>query len=176
MVDLSISVEGEFGLTWPLWRRLVREVEDLGFAGLYLADHFLLTEEANLPSLEMVTALTYLAASSERVRFGPMVAPVSMRDPVMLARQAAALDDLSGGRMVLGLGAGWMTEEHDMFGYALGDVPARMDRFAEALHVVSGLLKSDHPISFDGAYYHLHNARLSGPRRGAEHEVRAQPR
>lgn len=106
MVKLSIAAEGLFGLTWPQWKRLVTTVEDLGFHGLYLSDHFLLPEPPDYPSLELITALTWLADHTERVRFGPRVSPISFRDPVMLARQAAAIDDLSGGRMSLGLGAG----------------------------------------------------------------------
>lgn len=116
MVELSISAEGIFGLTWPDWKQLVHTVEDRGFAGLYLSDHFLLMAPPDQPSVELIVALTYLADHTERVRFGPMVAPLSVRDPVMLARQAAALDDLSGGRMVLGVGTGWMEREHTMFG------------------------------------------------------------
>ena len=95
-------------LTWPDWTRLVHVVEDLGFTGLYLSDHFNMPVPPDNPSLELVVALTYLADHSERVRLGPMVGPVSFRDPIMLARQAAALDDLSEGRMVLGVGAGWI--------------------------------------------------------------------
>jgi alkanesulfonate monooxygenase SsuD/methylene tetrahydromethanopterin reductase-like flavin-dependent oxidoreductase (luciferase family) len=165
VIELSISVEGEFGLTWPRRQRLVRTVEGLGFAGLYLADHFLLTEEVSDPSLEMIVALTWLADHTERVRFGPMVAPLSIRDPVMLARQAAALDDLSGGRMVLGLGAGWMESEHAMFGYPLGDVPRRMARFAEGVQIIAALLRSSEPVTFSGEFFHLRDAVLPGPRR-----------
>src|SRR5688572_24167826 len=121
MIELSVSVEGMFGLTWPYWKRLVRQVEALGFAGLYLSDHFLLNDPPDCPALELVVALTHLADQTERVRFGPMVAPLSVRDPVMLARQAAALDDLSGGRMVLGLGTGWEETEHRVFGRGHAD-------------------------------------------------------
>jgi alkanesulfonate monooxygenase SsuD/methylene tetrahydromethanopterin reductase-like flavin-dependent oxidoreductase (luciferase family) len=165
VIELSVSVEGEFGLTWPRWQRLVRTVEELGFAGLYLADHFLLTDEVNNPSLEMIVALTWLADHTKRVRFGPMVAPLSMRDPVMLARQAVALDDLSEGRMILGLGAGWMEAEHVMFGYPLGDVPRRMARFAEGVQVIAALLRSREPVTFAGEFFHLRDAALPGPRR-----------
>ena len=126
MVALSISLEGWFGLTWSHWKRLVTEVEPLGFTGLFLSDHFLLQEPPAQPSLELVVALSYLADHTQRIQFGSMVAPLSVRDPVMLARQAAALDDLSGGRMILGVGAGWNEAEHAMFGYELGDMTTRM--------------------------------------------------
>ena len=164
VVELSISAEGLFGLTWPSWKRLVRKVEDLGFAGLYLSDHFLLNDPPDCPSLELIVALTHLADSTERIRFGSMVAPLSFRDPVMLARQAAALDDLSGGRMVLGLGTGWSDDEHAMYGYELGDVPTRFQRFEEGLSVITQLLRGDSPVTFTGTFFRLKNAMLSGPR------------
>src|SRR5665811_376716 len=164
MVKLSIAAEGLFGLTWPQWKQLVDTVEGLGFHGLYISDHFILPEPPDYPSLEMIVALTYLAAHTERVRFGPRVSPFTYRDPVMLARQAA-LDDLSGGRMSLGVGAGWMEREHDMFGYDLGDIPERFDRFEEGLEVATRLLRFDEPVSFEGRFYQLRDAVLPAPRR-----------
>ena len=88
MVELSVSVEALFGLTWPAWKRLVPAVEALGFAGLYISDHFVLPEPVDVPSLEAIVALAYAADHTNRVRLGPMVSPLSIRDPVMLARQA----------------------------------------------------------------------------------------
>jgi alkanesulfonate monooxygenase SsuD/methylene tetrahydromethanopterin reductase-like flavin-dependent oxidoreductase (luciferase family) len=165
MVELSISVEGLFGLGWPEWKRLVRTVEDLGFRGLYLSDHFVFTEPPYYPSLELVVALTYAADHTERVRFGPMVSPLAIRDPVMLARQAAALDDLSNGRMVLGLGTGWAEDELTKFGYVLGDVPTRFARLEEGLEVITRLLRLDTPVSFEGRFFRLQDAVLPPPRR-----------
>ena len=165
MVDVSVSVEGLFGLTWSDWKRLVRSVEDLGFDGLYLSDHFFLPEPPDFPSLELVVALTYLADHTERIRFGSMVAPLSVRDPVMLARQAAALDDLSGGRMVLGVGTGWMEREHVMFGYDLGNISTRFARFEEGLEVITRLLRSDEPVTFEGHFFRVREAVLPEPRR-----------
>jgi alkanesulfonate monooxygenase SsuD/methylene tetrahydromethanopterin reductase-like flavin-dependent oxidoreductase (luciferase family) len=165
VVELSVSVEGLFGLTWPAWKRLVLAVDDLGFAGLYLADHFVPPEPPDYPSPDLIVALAYAADHTERVRFGPLVAPLSYRDPVLLARQAAALDDLSGGRFVLGVGAGWMDREHEMFGYDLWDVPTRMARLEEGLAVVTGLLQSDAPVTFAGRFFRLQGAALPGPKR-----------
>ncbi len=165
MVQLSIAAEGLFGLTWPQWKRLVCTVEDLGFHGLYLSDHFILPEPPDYPSLEVMVALAWAADHTARVKLGQRVSPVSFRDPVMLARQSAALDDLSDGRMSLGLGAGWMEREHAMFGYELGDIPERFARFEEALEVITRLLNSDEPVSFEGRYYQLRDAVLSPPQR-----------
>jgi len=160
MVAISIMIEGQNGLTWPYWKRLVAEVEDLGFAGLFRSDHFTNAQPPDKDSLEMLVSLTYLADRTQRIHFGPSVAPVSMRNPALLARQAAALDDLSNGRMFLGLGAGWQEREHHLFGFDLGDVPTRMSRFEEGLEVVTRLLKSDEPVTYAGRFYQLRGATL----------------
>jgi alkanesulfonate monooxygenase SsuD/methylene tetrahydromethanopterin reductase-like flavin-dependent oxidoreductase (luciferase family) len=164
-MELSISVEGMFGLDWPSWKQLVESVEDLRFAALYLSDHFLLNVPPDAPSLELIVALTYAANNTRRIRIGSMVAPLSFRDPVMLTRQAAALDSLSDGRMVLGVGAGWEETEHAMFGYPLGDVPTRFARFEEGLEVITRLLRSDAPVDFAGTHFQVQEALLPGPRR-----------
>src|SRR3954462_603419 len=106
-VQLSVQIEGAQGLTWPMWETLVRDVEALGFAGLYCCDHFANPAPPDFDSLEVMTALTYAATTTTRMEMGMLVAPVSWRDPVMLARQSMAIDDLSGGRFVMGVGAGW---------------------------------------------------------------------
>ena len=165
MVELSISMEGWFGLQWPQWKRLAHAVEDLGFAGLYLSDHSVMPAPPDYPSLEMIVALTYLADHTDRIRFGSMVSPLSIRDPVLLARQAAALDDLSDGRMILGVGTGWAQREHTMFGYELGDIPTRFARLEEGLEVITRLLRSDSPVSFDGQFFRLQGAVLPPTRR-----------
>jgi F420-dependent oxidoreductase-like protein len=160
MIEVSISVEGQTGLTWPLWRRWVAMAEARGFSGLYRSDHFTMPDPPDEDSLECVVSLAYLADHSSRVRFGPLVAPLSFRDPVMLARQAAALDDLSGGRMVLGLGTGWIEREHSLFGYELGDLRTRFARLEEGLEVVTRLLKRDEAVSYEGQFYRLREAVL----------------
>jgi len=165
MMEISIAAEGLFGLTWPEWKRLVRTVEELGFAGLYLSDHFILPDPPDYPSLEVMLALGWAADHTERVKLGQRVSPVSFRDPVMLARQAAAIDDLSGGRMSLGLGAGWMAREHVMFGYDLGDIPTRFARLEESLEVITRLLRTQEPVTFQGRFYRLEDAVLPLPRR-----------
>src|SRR5689334_14266643 len=160
MVAISIQIEGQNGLTWPYWKRLVTEVEDLGFAGLFRSDHFTNARPPDKDSLEMIVSLTYLADHTQRIHFGPLVAPISVRNPTLLARQAAALDDLSGGRMILGLGAGWQEREHHLFGHTLGDVPTRMARFEEGLEVITRLLHADGPVSYEGRFFQLRGATL----------------
>jgi F420-dependent oxidoreductase-like protein len=153
-------IEGQDGLTWPRWKRIVDTVDGAGFAGLFRSDHFTNAQPPDKDSLEMVVSLAYLADHTRRIHFGPLVAPLSFRHPTVLARQAAALDDLSGGRMILGVGAGWQEREHTLFGHDLGDVPTRMARLEEGLAVITRLLRSDEPVSYTGRFYQLRGATL----------------
>ncbi|MEZ4517315.1 MAG: TIGR03560 family F420-dependent LLM class oxidoreductase [Chloroflexota bacterium] len=159
-MEVAIMVEGQNGLNWPRWQRIAAAVEDLGFVGLYRSDHYTNANPPDLDSLELWVSLTWLASHTSRIEFGPMVSPVSFRHPTMTARMAAAVDDLSGGRLHLGLGAGWQVREHTNYGWDLLDIPARFERFEEGLEVVSRLLQSDTPVDFSGDYYQLHDAIL----------------
>lgn len=160
MLDVAIMLEGQDGLNWPRWQAIAGAAEDLGFAGLYRSDHFTNPEGPNKDSLELWTSFTWLASQTKRIEFGPIVSPVSFRNPVVTAWTAAAIDDLSGGRFQLGLGAGWQEREHREYGFDLLDVPGRFARFEEALQVVTALLRSDQPSSFSGTFYRLENALL----------------
>lgn len=160
MIELAIMIEGQDGLNWPRWKRMARAVEDLGFAGLFRSDHYTNASGPPKDSLELWISLAWLADHSERLEFGPLVSPVSFREPTMTARMAAAVDDLSGGRLILGLGAGWQEREHEKFGHDLLDVGPRFDRFQEGLEVISSLLQSDQPLDFQGEYYRLKQAIL----------------
>lgn len=160
MLEIAIMIEGQDGLNWQRWQRLARTVEDLGFQGLFRSDHYTNASPPDKDSLELWISLAWLADNSERLAFGPLVTPFSFREPTMTARMAAAVDDLSGGRLVLGLGAGWQEREHDKFGHDLLDVSARMDRMEEGLQVVTSLLQSGEPVDFQGDYYQLNEALL----------------
>ena len=159
-MDIAIMVEAQNGLTWPRWQNLAAAVEDLGFAGLYRSDHFTNANPPDLESLELWVSLTWLASHTKRIEFGPLVSPVSFRHPALTARMAAAVDDLSGGRLTLGLGAGWQEREHNLFGFDLLDLKQRFTRFEEGLEVITRLLRSDSPVTFEGEYYHLQEATL----------------
>jgi F420-dependent oxidoreductase-like protein len=159
-MDVAIMIEAQNGLTWPRWQNLAAAVEDLGFAGLYRSDHITNAGAPDIESLELWVSLTWLASQTKRIEFGPLVSPVSFRHPVLTARMASAVDDLSGGRLTLGLGAGWQEREHDLFGFDLLDIKPRFDRFEEGLEVITRLLNSKKPVSFEGEYYRLHAATL----------------
>jgi F420-dependent oxidoreductase-like protein len=171
MLEVAIMLEGQNGLTWPRWQKIVRLVEELGFVGLYRSDHFTNMNPPDKESLELWVSLTWLACNTSRIEFGPLVTPFSFRHPALTARMASAVDDLSNGRLTLGLGAGWQEREHQLFGFDLLDVSSRFDRLDEGLQVVTQLLKKDSPVSFSGKYFNLRDAvilprpqRSNGPR------------
>jgi F420-dependent oxidoreductase-like protein len=153
-------IEGQNGLTWPRWQNIVRLAEDLGFVGVFRSDHFTNSDAPDIESLELWTSLTWLAGHTQRIEFGPLVTPFSFRHPVHTARMAAAVDDLSEGRLVLGLGAGWNGREHHLFGFDLLEPKSRFDRFEEGMQVVTQLLGSNDPVTFEGQYYQLRGAVL----------------
>ncbi len=159
-MEIGIMIEGQNGLNWPRWQRIARAVEDLGFVGLWRSDHFTNPSPPDKDSLELWVSLTWLAAHTRRILFGPLVTPFSFRHPVWTARMAKDVDDLSGGRLVLGVGAGWQEREHRMFGFALLPVADRFARFAEGVQVVRQLLRSDTPVTFHGRFYRLEEAVL----------------
>jgi F420-dependent oxidoreductase-like protein len=183
MLDIAIMIEGQNGLNWPRWQRIAQAVENLGFAGLFRSDHYTNANPPDLDSLELWVSLTWLADHTRRIEFGPLVTPVSFRHPTMTARMAAALDDLSGGRLVLGIGAGWQEREHSNYGWQLLDPQERFRRFEEGLQVIKRLLNDDRPVNFDRQYFHLKEAvvlpkpeRPGGPRilvggNGARHTL-----
>ena len=160
MLEIAIMIEGQNGLTWSRWQKIVRLVEELGFVGLFRSDHFTNANPPDMESLELWTSLTWLAGNTQRIEFGPLVTPFSFRHPAFTARMASAVDDLSGGRLTLGLGAGWEEREHHLFGFDLLEPKSRFDRFEEGMEVVTRLLESDAPVTFEGTYYQLHGTTL----------------
>jgi len=153
-------IEGQNGLNWPRWTRLAGAVEQLGFPGLYRSDHFTNSSSPDMDSLELWVSLTWLATNTRRLTFGPLVTPLSFRHPVHTARMAMQVDELSGGRLTLGVGAGWQEREHDHFGFDLLGVPQRFARFEEGLEVITRLLRSEAPVDFEGRYFRLREAAL----------------
>lgn len=160
MIEVAIMIEGQNGLNWARWQRLATAVEDLGFVGLYRSDHYTNANPPDLESLELWVSLTWLASHTRRIEFGPLVTPISFRQPTMTARMAAAVDDLSNGRLTLGVGAGWQEREHHNYGWQLLDVAERFHRFEEGVQIITHLLQKDEPLDYAGEYYQLHEAVL----------------
>jgi F420-dependent oxidoreductase-like protein len=159
-MQIGLMVEGQAGLTWQRWLTLLAAAERLGFAFVFRSDHFTEASGPHQESLECWVSLTAAATATQRIEFGSMVSPVTFRHPALLARMAAAVDDLSGGRLVFGVGAGWQEREHRAFGIPFYDFPTRYAMFENALDVMLRLLRSDDPVTVQGKYFSLEDAIL----------------
>lgn len=149
---------------WPDLLRGCRWAEARGWHGIWVPDHFMTDEAAGrvdtvppVPWLEAWTALAALAALVPRVRIGAMVSGNGYRHPALVANMAGTLDEISGGRAVVGLGAGWQENEHRRYGIDFGTVTERAERLDEACAMIRGLLDDDH-ASFEGVHYRLDEA------------------
>ncbi|MBN2043511.1 MAG: TIGR03560 family F420-dependent LLM class oxidoreductase [Anaerolineales bacterium] len=160
MIEVGLMIEGQDGLNWERWKRIAALTEMLGFAGLYRSDHYTNASPPDKDSLEAWVSMTWLASHTNRIEFGPLVSPLSFRDPTMLVRMAAAVDDLSDGRLTLGLGAGWQEREHELYGWDLLPIPERFARFEDGLEVITALFKNSEPSSHAGKYYQIRDAVL----------------
>ncbi len=158
--------EVEREVRWPELLDITRAIEDEGFDSIWVGEH-LLYRWPDRPARgpwEAWTLMAAIAAATSRVEIGPLVACAGFHNPAMLARQAATIDEISGGRFVLGLGAGWNRVEFDAFGFPFDH---RIDRFEEAFTIISTLLR-DGAIDFDGRFYQARDCELlpRGPRPG----------
>jgi len=158
-MHIGLMIEGQWGLTWARWRRLLQAAEDLGFQCLFRSDHYTIGPPDE-ESLETFVSLTYAADHTRRIEFGTLVAPTTFRHPVLTARMAAAIDDLSGGRMVLGLGTGWHEREHRQFGIPFYDLATRFDMLEDALEITTRLYQHEQPVSYQGKHFSLDGAVL----------------
>src|SRR5262245_31518806 len=153
-------IEAQEGLTWDRWLRLGQAAEDLGYDSLCRSDHLTsVNGESRRPSLDTWTSLTLLAARTRRIRFGPMVSPITFYHPAILAKMAVALDALSDGRLDLGLGAGWNEHEHAMFGIPMPALKERLDRLEEAVRYIRAL-GAGQPVTLGQPHYSLRAAEV----------------
>ena len=148
---IGILVEGEDALTWDQWRRIVTAADDLGFDSVWISDHLLSSDGQDRGGLDSWLALALAAASTRRVSLGPLVTPITFRLAGLLARMAANLDTLSGGRFVLGLGVGWNEREHAAFGIPFPPGPERLHLLDSGLALIRRTLKTRVPILLGGS-------------------------
>jgi alkanesulfonate monooxygenase SsuD/methylene tetrahydromethanopterin reductase-like flavin-dependent oxidoreductase (luciferase family) len=154
-LELNLMIEGQEDLTWERWERLARAAEDGGFGGLYRSDHLTgLFGHPTRSSLETWASLAWLATATRRIRFGPVVCPMTFYQPALLAKTAAAIDQRAGGRLDLGIGAGWNEMEHRMFGIPFPPLRERMDRLECGARVIRALWRGV-PVTLDQPYYPL---------------------
>jgi alkanesulfonate monooxygenase SsuD/methylene tetrahydromethanopterin reductase-like flavin-dependent oxidoreductase (luciferase family) len=154
-VRVNLMIEGQESVTWPQWLDLARAVEDAGLEGLFRSDHYQSvqgrTERSALDAWGTIAALGPLTST---IRLGTMVSPTSFRHPSVLTKGVVTADHTSGGRVELGIGAGWNELEHTTYGFAFHDVGTRYDVFEEQLEIVVRQMTEDR-FDFQGEHHTL---------------------
>ena len=154
MTQLGIMIEGQEGLSWDRWRRIVADSERLGFASLRRSDHLISLMGPGTDGRDCIECWESLALAAEwtkRIEIGPMVSPMTFRQPGMLAKIAATVDSLSGGRLILGVGAGWNENEHKVFGIPFLTQRERFDKFEAGVETMKDLWTKANPKPPRGA-------------------------
>jgi len=159
-VRFSLMLEGQEGVSWPQWLAIAEAAERLGFDALFTSDHYLCDVEVPEPgSNDAWTLLAALAARTRRLGLGTMVSPVTFRLPTVLAKAATTVDHVSGGRAILGMGAGWWEEEHRTHGIAFPAADERFEMLEEQLEIVH-VLWSEDVYSFESRHYAIEGCRF----------------
>jgi F420-dependent oxidoreductase-like protein len=150
-------IEGQEGVSWQQWTDLARTAEAAGFAALFRSDHYLSFDDpSHRGALDAWTTLAALAPLTERIRLGTMVSPATFRHPSLLAKAVVTVDHVSGGRVELGMGAGWFEREHAAFGFPFASDGERFDVLAEQVEIVHRLWdRAEEEVTFEGAHYRL---------------------
>lgn len=151
-MDVGIIIGEATPLEWERWRHVCRLVERLGFNSLFRSDHYFNGKQKE--AIDVYLSFVMAAAETERIRFGPLVTPITFRRPVNVGRMAQQLDALSGGRFVMGLGAGWYPDEHHVYGIDFPAPAERYDRLEEAIALMKELWYSQ-AGTMDGVHYRL---------------------
>lgn len=156
---IALMVEGQEGVTWDQWRALAAACDRGGLDALFRSDHYngLLGDETR-DATDAWAVLSALAAVTERVRLGTLVSPVTFRHPSVLAKMVATVDHVSGGRVELGLGAGWNQREHEAYGFAFPALDVRLSMLEEQAEIVRRSW-TDEVVDFAGTHYRLAGVR-----------------
>jgi alkanesulfonate monooxygenase SsuD/methylene tetrahydromethanopterin reductase-like flavin-dependent oxidoreductase (luciferase family) len=150
-------IEGQEGVTWKDWVALASACEEHGVDALFRSDHYVSWFDENRRVLDAWATIAGLAARTTKVELGTLVSPATFRHPSVLARSAATADEISGGRVTLGMGAGWQAREHEAYGFEFGTARERVARLGEQIEIVYGLLHEDR-VDFEGTHYKLDDA------------------
>jgi F420-dependent oxidoreductase-like protein len=152
---VCLMIEGQEDVTWDQWVALASACEENGIEALFRSDHYLSVDDRrDLGALDAWTTIAALAARTERLRLGTLVSPVTFRHPSLLAKAVVTADHVSGGRVELGMGAGWHHAEHDAYGFPFPSNRERMDMLEEQLAIVHRSW-SEGEFSFHGRHYRL---------------------
>jgi probable F420-dependent oxidoreductase len=141
---------------WDTFLTIARKAEQLGYDSVWVSDH-LISPDGRPYGLEAWTVLSALASSTRRIRLGTYVLCNQFRHPSLLAKMAATLDNVSGGRLNVGIGAGWLKDEHVAFGFGWDKHLARVERLKETIEIVKKLWTEDH-VTYEGKYFQLKDA------------------
>jgi alkanesulfonate monooxygenase SsuD/methylene tetrahydromethanopterin reductase-like flavin-dependent oxidoreductase (luciferase family) len=146
MAKVGIMIEGQEGLNWERWRRICHDTETLGFDSLRRSDHLTsLMGDPERDCIETWVSLGLAAEWTKRIQLGPMVSPMTFRLPAILAKMAASVDVLSGGRVILGVGAGWNENEHRVFGIPFYTEKQRFDHLEEGIRTMRETWNNSNP-------------------------------
>jgi F420-dependent oxidoreductase-like protein len=156
-VRLALMIEGQEGVTWDDWVALAAACEDNGVEAMFRSDHYLSGSDESRPVLDAWATISGLAARTTQLQLGTLVSPVTFRHPAVLARAAATADEISDGRVTIGIGAGWMEREHEAYGFDFFTARERVARLGEQIEIVHDLLRSER-VDFTGRYYRLNDA------------------
>src|SRR5918911_3017783 len=130
---LALMIEGQEGVTWDDWVALAETCEASGVEALFRSDHYISSSDESRPVLDAWATIAALAARTTRLQLGTLVSPATFRHPAVLARDAATADEVSDGRVTLGMGAGWMEREHEAYGFEFFTARERVERLAAQL-------------------------------------------
>jgi len=153
---------GQGGYSYEDLRKVWQAADELGYESAWLYDHFYSLGDKDAPCLEAWTTLSALVSETKQLKAGTMVTAVSYRHPSLLAKMSATIDVVSGGRVIMGLGAGWYEEEYVAYGYTFPDASTRVKQLREALIVINKLWTEER-ANFKGEFYTLQNA-ISNPK------------
>jgi F420-dependent oxidoreductase-like protein len=152
-MEVCLMIEGQEDVTWEDWRAIAAACEEHGVGTLFRSDHYLSVDDRReRGSLDAWTTIAALAAITTRLRLGTLVSPATFRHPAVLAKSVVTADHVSGGRVELGIGAGWWEREHEAYGIPLPPVGPRLDALEEQLKLIPRYWEAG-PFSFEGEYY-----------------------
>jgi alkanesulfonate monooxygenase SsuD/methylene tetrahydromethanopterin reductase-like flavin-dependent oxidoreductase (luciferase family) len=170
MTQIGIMLEGQDGLNWQNWDAFLTMAEEIGYQCVFRSDHYTNASGPHKDALELWSSLTYAASHTKKIEFGQLVTPVTFRHPAMNVQHATAVDLLSNGRFIFGLGTGWQDREHNEFGIYFPPIATRYEMLVDALEFTTRLFGSgDEPVTYQGKHFSLNGAKITmksekGPR------------
>jgi F420-dependent oxidoreductase-like protein len=156
-VEICLMIEGQEDVNWADWQAIAAACEAHGVGTLFRSDHYLSVDDRReRGSLDAWATIAALAATTERLRLGTLVSPATFRHPAVLAKMAVTADHISGGRIELGIGAGWWEREHEAYGFDLPEPGPRLDALEEQMELIHRYWEGG-PFNYEGRHYRAKN-------------------